>query len=131
MAVIGLDPHVSHTSWYVYHYFEGTYQTDTNRFPTRENLQIWMEEAGFEHIEWRVAEQIKRSWFGQDVFNDPFLKKESTSQLALLSDDVYASGMRRIAADLALAESDGRVLEFPSDLELPMAIGHVGKADHG
>ncbi len=131
LAVIGLDPHVSHASWYVYHYFEGTYQTDIKRFPTRENLQIWMEEAGFERLEWQIAEQIKLSWHGRDVLDDPFLKKESTSQLSLLSDDAYATGLSRIAADLAAAESEGRVLEFPADLELQMITGYLGKVDHG
>ena len=131
LAVIGLDPFKAHASWYVYHYFEGTYQTDINRFPPHEDLQSWMEEAGFERLEWQIAEQIKLSWHGRDVLDDPFLKKESTSQLALLSDDAYAAGLSRIAADLAAAESEGRVLEFPADLELQMITGYIGKSDHG
>ena len=30
LAVVGLDPHGDRDSWYVYHYFEGTYETDLN-----------------------------------------------------------------------------------------------------
>lgn len=127
LAVAGLNPHDCKASWYVYQYFEDTYRTDVERFPTSENLQSWMGEAGFERPEWRIAEKIDRSWFGRDVFNDPFLKKESTSQLTLLSDEAYAAGLGRIEADIIAAEAEGRVLEFPSDLLLQMITGYLGK----
>ena len=131
LAVVGLDPHESAASWYVYQYFAGTYRTDLDRFPTRADLQTWMEAAGFELLEWRIAEQIDYSWFGREVFNDPFLKKESTSQLTLLSDDAYAAGLERIEAALTAAESEGRRLEFRSDLLLQMVTGFLGKAKNG
>jgi ubiquinone/menaquinone biosynthesis C-methylase UbiE len=131
LAVVGLDPHESKDSWYVYHYFDEAYQTDIQRFPTSQNLRTWMEAAGFEHLEMRIAEQIKRSWFGRDVFNDPFLKKESTSQLALLSDEAYAAGLERIEAAVSEAESGGGAIEFPSDLLLQMIIGYAGKVKSG
>lgn len=126
LAVIGLDPHQHEDSWYVYQYFEETYRTDLKRFPTRENLQSWMEEAGFERLEWRIVERIERSWFGREVFEDPFLKKESTSQLALLSDAAYTTGLDRIEVAIATAESEGRVLEFPADLLLQIVTSYIG-----
>ncbi len=128
LAVAGLNPHDNRDSWYVYNYFEGAYQTDIQRFPTGSQLQGWLEEAGFERLEWRIAEQIERSWYGRDVYNDPFLKKESTSQLTLLSDEVYAAGIRRIEADLQAAEAQGRVLEFRSDLLLLVITGFLRKS---
>jgi ubiquinone/menaquinone biosynthesis C-methylase UbiE len=127
LAVVGMNPHDCKDSFYVYHYFEGTYQTDVKRFPTNEDLQGWMGAAGFERLEWRIAEKIKHSWFGRDVFNDLFLRKESTSQLTLLSDAAYAAGLERIESDLAAAEAEGQALEFPSDLLLQMTIGYLGK----
>ena len=131
LAVIGLDPHGRKDSWYVYQYFEETYQTDIGRFPTRSNLESWMEEAGFERLEWRIAEQIEHSWYGRDVFSDPFLKKESTSQLTLLSDEAYAAGMERIEAAIATAEAEGRSLEFPAGLLLLMITGYVEGKKNG
>ncbi len=129
--MIGLNPHECKDSWYVYQYFEETYQTDICRFPTNENMRSWMEEAGFERLEWRIVEQIELSWFGREVFNDPFLKKESTSQLTLLSDDAYAVGLERIEAAIAAAESEGRVLEFPAGLLLHMVTGYAGSETNG
>ncbi len=124
LAVAGLDPHGEGGAWYVYLYFEGTLRTDLVRFPPREYLQNWLEEAGFTHLEWQVVEDIRRSWFGKDVFNDPFLKKESTSQLSLISDEAYANGLERIKADIEAVEAGGEVLEFPSNVLIKMITGY-------
>ncbi len=87
--------------------------------------------AGFERLEWRIAERIEHSWFGREVFADPFLRKESTSQLTLLSDEAYAAGLGRIEAAIAAAESGGRALEFPAGLLLQMVTGYVGQVKSG
>ncbi len=33
LAVVGMEPHSRKDSWYAYHYFAGTYETDLKRFP--------------------------------------------------------------------------------------------------
>jgi hypothetical protein len=88
-----------------------------------------MAEAGFERVEWRPAERIFAPLTGRDVLKDPFLHKGGTSQLALLSDEAYALGIRRIQAALAQAEAAGETLVFPVDILLTITIGWLAAAD--
>ena len=125
LAVIGNDPHGRRDSWYVYHYFEGTYETDLERFPSRNALVDWMVEAGFTEIQWREVERIVDHKHGRQVFDDPFLEKTSCSQLALLSDQAYAAGLRRIETALKAAEARGEVLRFPVDMCMGVLVGQT------
>jgi SAM-dependent methyltransferase len=123
LAVVGNDPHGRRESWFVYRYFDGAYETDLMRFPTWETVRDWMFEDGFEEIEWREVERIVAPKYGRGVFDDPFLKKNSCSQLALLTDEVYQVGLERIEADLAEAEARGETLVFETDILTAMLAG--------
>jgi hypothetical protein len=72
------------------------------------SLVNWLIGAGFKRAEWRVAEEIRAEFHGREVSDNPFLAKNSTSQLVLLSDEAYAAGLARIHAALATAEAQGR-----------------------
>ncbi|MBA3531862.1 MAG: class I SAM-dependent methyltransferase [Ardenticatenales bacterium] len=124
LAVIGGVPHEQRESWYVYEFFEGCYETDVARFPTWEQVAGWMSAAGFEGIERREVERIVDHRQGRAVLEDPFLRKHSCSQLALLSDEAYAAGLARIEAALVAAETQGETLLFPVDLSVSMLLGY-------
>jgi SAM-dependent methyltransferase len=123
LAVVGSDPHGRREEWYVYHFFDGTYETDLARFPTWEGIADWMTASGFPQVEKRVVEQIVDHKVGREVLEDPFLEKHACSQLALLSDEAYAAGLRRIETALSRAEADGETLIFPTDILLAMIVG--------
>lgn len=125
LAVIGNDPHGHRDAWYVYTYFEGTYETDLARFPSRETVIAWMAEAGFDGIERRLVHEIADARVGRAVLDDPFLGKDSCSQLALLSDAAYARGMQRIQAALARSTAEGQTLVFAVNLRIEALIGRV------
>jgi len=125
LAVVGMDPHGRRDSWYVYHYFDGTYETDLARFPAWGTVRGWMAEAGFEQITGQTVEHIRHERVGWAVFDDPFLQKDATSQLTLLSDAAYAAGLERIRAALQLAQANAEQLVFRSDIVLEMLIGRV------
>jgi SAM-dependent methyltransferase len=125
LAVTGMDPHLV-DDWYLYHYFEGTLDTDLRRFPSGGQMLDWMAAAGFERVEWETAQVIRRTFTGRDVFADPFLQKHSTSQLVLLDETAYAAGLRRLEADVARAEAAGEILSFPVNIRLTMIAGHAG-----
>jgi len=125
LAVIGMDPHDGRDRWYIYDYFPGTSETDRERFPSRETLFEWLRAAGFGGMEWRVVEHIVRPRVGREVLEDPILQKNGTSQLALLTDEAYAAGRRRIEADLGTAEARGETMVFLVDLRLVMISGHA------
>jgi len=122
LAVIGMDPHRRRKSWYVYRYFEGVYETDVRRFPSWAEIADWMSAEGLA-VECRVVERIWDPKRGREVLDDPFLRKHSCSQLALLSEEGYQAGLRRIRAALDHAEGAGETLVFPVDTPLAMISG--------
>lgn len=128
LAVVGQNPRGMRDRWYVYDYFEGTYQTDLDRFPSWGTTLDWMVACGFEQITLGPVEHIMDTKRGRQVLDDPFLQKHAVSQLALLSDEAYAAGMHRLRADLDRAEARGETLLFPTDLLLSLLTGR--KSDH-
>lgn len=95
IAVFGVDPHID-KDWYVYDYFDSVYENDLKRFPSLELLQKLLEDQKFVDIKIKVAEEVYNERIGKDVFNDPFLEKHHSSQLANLSDDEYEHGILKI-----------------------------------
>jgi SAM-dependent methyltransferase len=124
LAVLGTDPHRGREQWYVYRYFAGAYETDQRRFPTWERVADWMEAAGFKQLEFAEVERIVDHKQGPAVFADPYLRKESSSQLALLSDEAYEQGLHRMKEVLAEAEEKEETLLFKTDLSIFMLSGH-------
>jgi SAM-dependent methyltransferase len=123
LAVVGGAPHRGREQWYVYRYFAGAYETDQRRFPTWERVADWMEAAGFKQLEFAEVERIVDHKQGPAVFADPYLRKESSSQLALLSDEAYEQGLRRMKEALAEAEEKGETVLFETDLSILMLSG--------
>jgi ubiquinone/menaquinone biosynthesis C-methylase UbiE len=125
LAVIGMEPHGRRDGWYVYHYFDGVYETDLERFPSWGEVADWVVAEGFERVERRPVERFLDHKIGRQVLDDPFLQKNATSQLALLSDEAYSIGLRRIEAALVKAEAAGKTILFPSDVSLAMLTGQA------
>jgi SAM-dependent methyltransferase len=94
-AVFGLDPRNKNDKWYIYDYFEGTYKKDLQRFPSLEDIATWMNEAALEQIEINTVERIQNDLTGSDLFNDTFLRKDQSSQLAMISEEEYLIGMNK------------------------------------
>ncbi|MCL5996201.1 MAG: class I SAM-dependent methyltransferase [Chloroflexi bacterium] len=125
LAVIGSDPNDRRDDWYVYSYFEGTYDTDLRRFPSWGTVLDWMAAVGFARVEWRCVERIEKNWHGRDVLSDLFLRKDACSQLALLSNDAYDAGRKKIEAAVDAAEARGETLTATSVVTLGMITGRV------
>jgi ubiquinone/menaquinone biosynthesis C-methylase UbiE len=123
LCVIGMDALNQKDRWYVYDYFDGVYSTDLARFPSWGTVLDWMVAEGLRHVECRVIERIAQRWIGREVLCDPFLEKDSCSQLALLTESDYAAGLSRIEAALHEAEENGERLTFATDLALAMIAG--------
>ena len=125
LAIIGMDPHQQRETWYVYEYFEGVYETDLARFPSWETVLDWMRAAGFRQTERRLVERIIDHKTSTTVLDDPFLQKHTSSQLALLSDAAYATGVQRIKTAVAAAQTAGKTLTFPTELVMEMVWGQI------
>ncbi|MFH1635925.1 MAG: class I SAM-dependent methyltransferase [Chloroflexota bacterium] len=124
LAILGQVPQDRRNRWFVYDYFDGTFETDLSRFQTWGTVTDWMILAGFEQIQWQPVQRISNHKYGREVLNDPFLQKDAVSQLALLSDQAYAEGMQRIEADLSDAEARGETLVFAAEFRLDILIGN-------
>ena len=125
LAVLGTDPHTHQNArqWYVYDYFPGTRERDLARFPSWGMVHDWMVAAGFQQTRWQPVEQIHDPKIGRAVLDDPFLKKDACSQLALLSNTEYAAGLGRIKAALEEAEKTGTTLIFQTSFTKAMLVG--------
>ena len=125
LAIIGMDPHTGQDRWSLYHYFEGTREADRARYPSAEAIQSWLLEEGFVQVTSGTAEHIVHTMTGAVVLQSPFLQKDGTSQLALLTEEAYAAGLERINADLHQAEKAGQTLEFVVDISLALVTGRA------
>jgi ubiquinone/menaquinone biosynthesis C-methylase UbiE len=117
IAIIGMDPRTIRRRYY-YEYFEGALDIDMCRYPSFGQLIDWVAEAQLNQVEFKIVEQSVTRFQGRAIFDDPFLQKRSNSLLAILTDDVYAKGLRRIEA---AAE---RGAEFYSELPFGMVKGY-------
>jgi ubiquinone/menaquinone biosynthesis C-methylase UbiE len=124
LTVVGMDPHGRRESWYVYRYFDGVYETDLWRFPSWAEIADWMSAEGLA-VECRIVDRIWAPKKGRAVLDDPFIRQDACSQLALLSQEAYRAGLRRIEAALDRAEAVGETLLFPVDTPLAMICGKL------
>lgn len=130
LAVIGMDPNdfageTPDKGWYLYHYFEGALENDLARFPARSTISAWMASTGFESCETSCVYSIRADRKGWSVFDDPFLKVDSTSQLILLTRSAYEEGLNRMREVLIQADKKGKSIVFPVDICLYMTAGKV------
>jgi SAM-dependent methyltransferase len=123
LALVGLDAHVVRKRWWVYQYFEGAHEADQRRFPRWPEVLDWMSASGLTGHRCRAVEHFSDAQKGRAFLEDPFLKRESTSQLLLLSDLAYAAGLERVRAAITNAEDQGREMAFAVDIDLVMAVG--------
>jgi ubiquinone/menaquinone biosynthesis C-methylase UbiE len=125
LAIIGMDPHTLLDLWYLYDYFAACLAMDMERYPSSGRILDWMAAAGYDRIERRPVERIVHDYAGRSVLDDPFLQKNSTSQLVLLTDDEYADGLRRIERALTEAEQQGKQITFQVNISLYMVWGYI------
>lgn len=124
LAIIGFDPHEETTNWYIYDYFENTFDNDIRRYPSSGSVLHWMRADGFKNISSQIAEHIMNVHIGTSVFRDPYLKQNATSQLALLSDDVYQAGIQKMRAAIADADECEERITFRSDFFVKLYTGY-------
>jgi len=92
LAIFGLDPHAPNTDWYLCDYFPGVRAVDLKRYLPVAEVERLMAKRGSATRFAQPAAHIQKTFTGEAVFQDPFLVRESTSQLLLISEDVYLNG---------------------------------------
>lgn len=99
VATFGVDPSID-KNWYVYNYFDSIYENDLKRFPSLELLKNKLIKENFTDVQIKAVEEVNNARIGNDVLSDPFLQKQSCSQLANLSDEEYQKGINKIKNQL-------------------------------
>jgi SAM-dependent methyltransferase len=123
LGIIGMDPQTEEDRWYLYDYFPGTRERDLVRYPSGVVLLEWMHQAGFTKCDRLCVARIIYDYIGYEVFQDPILHKDGTSQLSLLSDEEFSLGISRIQEQLQQGEQNGSEAVFSVDITIPMIIG--------
>jgi ubiquinone/menaquinone biosynthesis C-methylase UbiE len=125
LMVVGLDPHTDREDWFVYDYFAGTRQSDRERYPESRELCRFISEAGFVRCRSALAHAIDIEKDGREALADGSLGKQTTSQLAMLSDAEYRAGIAAIEQAAAAAEARHKRLLLRAKLELHACWGFV------
>jgi ubiquinone/menaquinone biosynthesis C-methylase UbiE len=124
LAVIGMDPHHGRNYWCVYEYFPETKAIDLARYPSSGQIIDAMLRVGFDRVECQVGCRFAATRLGHAVFDDPELQRNGCSQLALLTDEQYAAGIKRIRLALQSSKPD-ETPAFNVDIAMTMQCGHV------
>lgn len=122
---IGKDPHTGRDEWWVYDYFNETREFDLARFAPVRILRGELTVAGFAWAESFEADHIEVVRTAAQAFADGVIDRAFTSQLGVLSDEEFNTGVERIRqAQAERTAADGR-LDLVSDFRLYATVGWV------
>jgi SAM-dependent methyltransferase len=122
-AIVNFDPQDKSQDWYIYTYFESVYETDLERFPTVAQQKTWLQQVGFRQVSAPVVQYINENKTGDAILSSYYIRKDSCSQLILLSDEAYQAGLARIQAAIEQAKASGKDIVFPAQLNNRMCYG--------
>jgi ubiquinone/menaquinone biosynthesis C-methylase UbiE len=124
LLTIGKDPHTDRDEWWVYQYFEETRPIDLQRFARVRTLRGEMALAGFAWTESMEADHIEVLRPAAEALTNGIVDRTFTSELAMLSDEEFRSGVERVrqANDAAAGQ-----LQLVADVRLYATIGWLGQ----
>jgi SAM-dependent methyltransferase len=120
LMTIGKDPHADRDTWWVYDYFPNTRDIDRQRFAPVRILRGELAHAGFMWAESFEADHIEVVQPAGEAFAKGVIDKTFTSQLSVLTDEEFQTGVERI-------RSGGDDLPLVADFFLFATVGWVGQ----
>jgi ubiquinone/menaquinone biosynthesis C-methylase UbiE len=123
---VGLDPHTGLDRWCIYDYFENALELDRVRYPSAARIRTWLIEAGFTTARTEEVQHIPLQLDARAALAEGRLDKRFTSQLSLLTDAEYQTGIDRVQDALEAAKARGERLMLGADLRLYGTFGGVG-----
>jgi len=82
--------------WYIYQFFPKVLKIDKERYSSQLKMEEMLQKNGFSEIKTINLSVISKIYVGKNVFDDIFLKKYNSSQLANLSDEDYQIGIENM-----------------------------------
>ena len=109
VMIVGLDPHTGSDRWWIYDFFPSALEADRQRYPSTRTIRALLEGAGFVDVSTSLAQHLPASVPYARAVERGYLERASTSQLMVISDAAYASGMQRISAEQPVLVADLRL----------------------
>lgn len=106
---IGLDPSTGIDRWWVYDYFPAALAADRQRYPTTKRIREMLAAGGFVDAHTSIAQHMPAERTFEDAERTGTLDRRSTSQLLVITDDEFESGMRRMRAERPVLRADLRL----------------------
>lgn len=93
---IGLDPHEGRDRWWIYDSFPDALEADCARYLATAELRRLTTAAGFVDCPTAEAQHMPAELPVRVAIERGMLERNATSQLMVISDDAYQSGIERI-----------------------------------
>ena len=109
MLIVGLDPHVETGRWWIYETFPNARRLDRERYPSAAAIRALLADAGFAAGATVVAQEIRAAVPFAEAVARGYLDRRSTSQLMVIDDAEYESGLARLRATEPVLHADIRL----------------------
>jgi hypothetical protein len=106
---VGLDPHTGLDRWWIYDYFPGALVADRARYAPTAVIRAQLEAAGFVQVATRVAQHMPAERSFAVAVEQGSLERGSTSQLLVIDDGEWQTGLARLHAERPVLRADLRV----------------------
>jgi ubiquinone/menaquinone biosynthesis C-methylase UbiE len=127
IVILTMFPEQKKYRWYINEYFDGIKAYDLKRFPAKSELKKILAKLRFNTITEKVLVHITDTYIGSEVFEDPFLQKHNSSQLASLSDEEYSEGISKIKEAIKISEKSSNTIMFRTELDFWMITAKLSK----
>ncbi|HKW49579.1 MAG TPA: class I SAM-dependent methyltransferase [Gemmatimonadaceae bacterium] len=106
---VGVDPHLGTDRWWIYDYFPATLERDRERYANTELLRRELLDLGFASAFTEVVQHMRSERPLDVAVEKGLLERTSTSQLMVISDADYQSGLTRLRAERPMLRTDLRL----------------------
>lgn len=96
LLTIGLDPHTGQDRWWIYDHFPSALIEDRKRYLATNRIRELMQASGFAHCDTREVQRLPTQLAVSEAARRGFLERTSTSQLMVISQAEYDTGMKQI-----------------------------------
>jgi SAM-dependent methyltransferase len=125
LLTIGLDPHAGRDTWWIYEYFPETVAIDLERYPAVKTIRAEMVRAGFAWAESYEVQTFEHLMPARRAFERGLVARSFSSQLAVLTDHEFESGVTRLKHAMNASEQNGSELQLVSELHLYAVTARV------
>lgn len=109
ILIVGLDPHVDTGRWWIYETFPNARRLDRERYPSAPAIRALLQDAGFARCETVLAQSIDAAVPFAEALARGYLDRRSTSQLMVIDDEEYESGLRHLQATQPVLHAELRL----------------------